>query len=433
MSVPPSKKPRAAPARLEISPERLQEFAVKLRDRRNAAGLSRSALAKRARLSDATIKFLETVKHPPSRATLIRLVGVRELGLTWDDVTSLGGASPLTGPGPGVAPADPAPRLNCLVAPTLDPLRYESELRRLFHGPGGHAEPWAAYHDPQSALAYVTACNQGSTASLRAAYPFERLAARLLEGASNVPLRLVGLGCGAGALEVRLAQWIQQEDPRSAAELCLVDQSPPLLAAALRAAAEAFESIPAARSWGVLARLGMLPELLPSFAETGAEGPRRLAFLLMGETLADLEDECRFFRHGLQIARPGDLLVVDCLHAANPAERDPLLISGLTPGQEAWLLGIGRRYWPNPSAYSLDLAIDRYSALHRGYAIRARARAPVGGDRYREFSLYRFKRYEPDELADTLQACGWPVLESLPINAGAYRASVLICRKSADT
>ena len=63
-----------------------KRFGRLLRDRRNATGMSRIALAKQAKLSDATIKFLETARHPPSRATLIRLLAIPELKLTWDDV-----------------------------------------------------------------------------------------------------------------------------------------------------------------------------------------------------------------------------------------------------------------------------------------------------------------------------------------------------------
>ena len=68
-----------------LTPKQLQDFGHLLRDKRNQAGLSRVQLARKAKLSDATIKFLETAKHPPSRATLLRLVGVPELGLSWAD------------------------------------------------------------------------------------------------------------------------------------------------------------------------------------------------------------------------------------------------------------------------------------------------------------------------------------------------------------
>jgi transcriptional regulator with XRE-family HTH domain len=69
-----------------VSLQQWQHFGALLRDRRNAAKLSRLALAHRAKVSDATIKFVETARHPPSRSTLIRLLSVAELHLTWAEV-----------------------------------------------------------------------------------------------------------------------------------------------------------------------------------------------------------------------------------------------------------------------------------------------------------------------------------------------------------
>ena len=68
-----------------LSSKQLQDFGRLLRDKRNQAGLSRLQLARKAKVSDATIKFIETARNPPSRATLLRLVGVPELGLRWAD------------------------------------------------------------------------------------------------------------------------------------------------------------------------------------------------------------------------------------------------------------------------------------------------------------------------------------------------------------
>jgi len=69
-----------------VSEQQWQHFGALLRDRRNAAKLSRLELAQRAKLSDATIKFIESARHPPSRSTLIRLLSVAELHLTWAEV-----------------------------------------------------------------------------------------------------------------------------------------------------------------------------------------------------------------------------------------------------------------------------------------------------------------------------------------------------------
>jgi len=77
-ALPPSS--RLTPA---LSRKQLQDFGRLLRDKRNQAGFSRLQLARKAKVSDATIKFIETARYPPSRATLLRLVAVAELGLRW--------------------------------------------------------------------------------------------------------------------------------------------------------------------------------------------------------------------------------------------------------------------------------------------------------------------------------------------------------------
>lgn len=402
-----------------------EAFGTLLRDRRNAAGLSRAALGRRCKLSEAMIKLVESASRAPTRKTLIRLVGVTELGLSWDDVALLGGDAPLSGSSP--SSEETALRLNCLVAPRCDPVRLEAELRRLLHGAGGHVDQWAAYHDPRSALAYVATSHQGLSGALRDGYPIPRLADCITRHAGDSALRIIALGIGAGALELRLAQQIQSETDARDLELCLIDLSAPLLCAALDAATDALSSFPM-RCWGVLAGFAHLPQLTHAYAETGST-PRRRVFVLLGETLADLEHESRFFAHQMQGAQPGDLLVVDFLHAVTPSERDPLLLFVPSALQQEWLLGIGRRYWPSQARADLALVLEPYPLLRSSYAVTARARLWLDKQRYKDFSLYRFKRYEPAAVVEALRVCGWELLTSIPIEAGRYRASALLLRK----
>jgi transcriptional regulator with XRE-family HTH domain len=95
-----------------LTRKQVQDFGRLLRDRRNQAGLSRLQLARKAKVSDATIKFIETARHPPSRATLLRLVAVADLGLRWADTP---------GYAVGAVPADPTAPL---------PARLEAEFSR---------------------------------------------------------------------------------------------------------------------------------------------------------------------------------------------------------------------------------------------------------------------------------------------------------------
>ena len=93
---------------LPVSQEQWQHFGALLRNRRNAAKLSRLALAHRAKVSDATIKFIESARHPPSRSTLSRLLSVPELHLTWAEVPGTH-APPAEKPFAAALPPEPAP------------------------------------------------------------------------------------------------------------------------------------------------------------------------------------------------------------------------------------------------------------------------------------------------------------------------------------
>jgi transcriptional regulator with XRE-family HTH domain len=100
-----------------LSRKQLQDFGRLLRDKRNQAGFSRVQLARKAKVSDATIKFTETARHPPSRATLLRLIAVAELGLRWTDTPGYAiGAHPAD-------PAEPSP-----APPETELSRFDSRL-----------------------------------------------------------------------------------------------------------------------------------------------------------------------------------------------------------------------------------------------------------------------------------------------------------------
>lgn len=109
--------PRASRLAPALSRKQLQDFGRLLRDKRNQAGFSRLQLARKAKLSDATIKFIETARHPPQPGRLLRLVAVAELGLRWADTP---------GHSPGAVPADAAATSPALSEVELS--RFDSRL-----------------------------------------------------------------------------------------------------------------------------------------------------------------------------------------------------------------------------------------------------------------------------------------------------------------
>jgi transcriptional regulator with XRE-family HTH domain len=147
--------------------ELLREFGLLLADRRRAAGLSRLDLAKLAKLSDATIKFVETARHMPSRTTLLCLTGVPQLKLSWADIPfEVGGRTPFhTQKEVGSDAAASVRRsslaavtsnLNCYLSPSVEPLRMVMDLHRCLNSSGGFIEPASLYIEHQSAASYLT-------------------------------------------------------------------------------------------------------------------------------------------------------------------------------------------------------------------------------------------------------------------------------------
>lgn len=137
------------------------EFASLLWDRRRAAGMSRLKLARLAKLSDATIKFVETAQHQPSRSTCLLLMQVKELGLTWADVEEFAGRPPrsscvMTPDEPRAMPAQ-VPMDVAQPPPTV-----ASELR----APAGDSHQ-AATSDMTSAPARITESSEGPIVTVK--------------------------------------------------------------------------------------------------------------------------------------------------------------------------------------------------------------------------------------------------------------------------
>ena len=75
---------------------------------------------------------------------------------------------------PAKAPTFPA-SLNCLLAPSYDPLSLLAELARFLNGAGGYLEQTSAYLDPGSAAAYLALCQNFLALTTMRRFPFSRL------------------------------------------------------------------------------------------------------------------------------------------------------------------------------------------------------------------------------------------------------------------
>ena len=390
------------------------QFGQRLRDKRNAAGFSRLQLARKAKLSDATVKFLETARHPPSRATLIRLIGVPELKLTWAEV-----------PGEPTPPAPDARSeaatgstlalrgvLNCFLTPGYDPLALRAEQTRLLQGAGGYLEQSWAYLEPASAAAYLALCQHSLVVTeLRSRLPLCEVAKRIEALCGPAPLQVLALGCGDGHSETQLLRHLLEAGTQPC-ELGLLDLSAPLLTCAYRHAAERLSRHPSLFVWGLLGNFYHLAQYTALHAPSEPRG-RRL-YTMLGQTWANLEHEPRFVQQSLVDSQPDDLLLLDlplaqgsCHDRAELRRRDRLLRHGVPAAYAQWLQEPLLRHCPKAEEVAFHWELETHAPVPGSYVLHAVATVKSSQRPDRAFSVFRLGRYESAQLAQCMEPLGW--------------------------
>jgi hypothetical protein len=224
------------------------------------------------------------------------------------------------------------------------------------------------------------------------------------------------LGAGDGVLETRLVQHLLDEHVPGV-ELCLLDISQPLLSCAYRHAKDALGEGPRAQVFAVQCNFHHLPMYTQIYTAAPSR-PRRL-FCLLGGTLANLDQEPRFLGQSLLHCAPGDLLLLDvpsvCGPIDQPAEikrRDPLFVAGVSPHVAAWLAGPIWRHCRDTSRVEFEWSLDTHCAVPGSYALHAVATVQAPHRRDRQFSIFRFTRYDPGKLAQCLRELGWDEIDA---------------------
>jgi transcriptional regulator with XRE-family HTH domain len=419
-----------------------------LRARRGAAGLSRVALARRAKISDATVKFVETARHPPSWATLTRLLAVSELKLTWENVPGKLGAASLAAMAlvseTEQPPTDPV-GLNCYIAPTLEPVQMVAEFGRVLRGSGGLIDPASVYLDHHSAAGYMAIWQQhGATLDHRRQLPLAGVA-KLIMGATSRPgLSVVALGSGDAQSEVRLVQHFLAEQPPPDLQLWLVDISQPLLSIGLKHALDTLGSHPGVKVFAVqgnfhhvptFATLGDVPD-----AASGKPARSCRVYSMLGGTMESVDNELRFAEHTID-AKPGDWLVLDVQpvygSSSDPGmirRKDPLMRAPLPRAYAEWLSGPIYRHCKDVRSIGFSLSLDTHTGIHGSYAVEAIATVQAG-DRAdtRQFVMFRWKRYDVEQLTQGLAKSGWAHIATLPCGTPASGLPVAMVFRKCPT
>mgnify|MGYP000075322372 CR=1 FL=1 len=404
------------------SPSQWTQFGRLLRDKRNAAGLSRVQLARRAKLSDATVKFTETARHPPSRATLIRLIGVSELKLRWADVPGhpVPPAAETREPSPRADNSSVAAQLNCLLTPSSDSLPLLADLARFLNGAGGYVEQTHAYLDHYSAADYLALSqNSLAAATLRSRMPLGELAQRIVAISGRAPLQVIALGSGDGIQETQLVAHLLEASAPSI-ELCLLDISQPLLSCAYRHAADRLASAPQVKVWALQCNF----HHLPLYTELHRSPTRRRSprlFTMLGGTLAHLDHEPRFLRQTLLACEADDLLLLDVPLASASCEeplqikaRDRLFAGGVPAPYATWLSGPIWRHCNDVERVDFHWTLETRCPVPGSYALHAVATVQSSRCADRRFSLFRVARYDPTQLAECLSELGWNEVAAVP-------------------
>ena len=422
---------------LPASPAQWTQFGRLLRDKRNAAGLSRVQLARRAKLSDATVKFTETARHPPSRATLIRLIGVSELKLRWADVP--GHPRP-----PSVETSDPPLRaeltglpsqLNCLLTPSADSLPLIADLAAFLNGAGGFVEQTHAYLDHHSAADYLALCqNSIAATTLRSHMPLGELAKRIVAIGDRAQLQVLALGAGDGTQETQLVAHLMEAGAPSI-ELCLLDISQPLLSCAYRHAAERLATAPHVKVWALQGNFHHLPLYTELYRSPTRRRIHRL-FTMLGGTLAQLDHEPRFLRQTLLACEADDLLLLDvplvsasCEEPLQIKARDRLFAGGFPAPYATWLGGPIWRHCKEVERVDFHWRLETRCPVPGSYALHAVATVKSSHCADRQFSLFRIGRYGSTQLAECLSELGWDEV-AMVVYGGEH--SLRLYRKRVD-
>lgn len=396
-----------------------RHFGEILREHRDEAGLTQQQLADYSGLSLSLIRKLEQGSKPPSRQSLLSLCSIADLKLVPTEVTTM----------PTVREDSFRLAPNWYVSPGFDSVQMMSDLARQINGGGGSIEQTYVYLDHKSALDWIQLCNTPSyVASFRDTMPNAAIAKQIREVVGQAGLDVIALGPGDGKSEVRLVQHILSESERPSIRFYLLDASQPLLSTSFKHAVDTFNDDPGIFVCGIQGNFHHLPRYL-QLHYTPARSHRRRVYLLLGNTLGNIDHEPQFFQNSFAGAAPGDLLLFDVDYAFTTSQ-DPAEIERLDPafkkplnseGHPRWLAGPIQRYCHDVQDISFSIRLDTDRPLAGSYGLQFVAKVNLSGMRTKEFCMFQVRRYDPQSLIRCMRKLGWNHVGLLPFTGSKTR------------
>lgn len=394
----------------ELDPKVLAQI---VQERRLEAKLSLRQVASRAGLALNTVRAVEAGATKPAPKTLSCLLSVPQLGLA-----------------AALPTRDPGLRANCWLLPQYNRRALFDEMREVVHAPGGRLEQTWLYLDDESAADWLAIASAPATLERFRALPFEAIAAHVIREIGAEPLEVVALGPGDGRTEIELCATLLRAQRDLDLHLYLLDISHSLVTLAHERAREVLPaSVRVEALHGDFRHIARYPVLR---RHSGSE--RRRCYMLLGGTLANVDNEVHFIRDGLSQAVPGDLALVDFQLTWADA-RDPEAVRAADPIFRAppagmlarWFCGPLRRYASNVGHLQagVDLVID--CPVRGSYEVDFYADATRGGDTHR-FHLVRVRRYEPGQLLAAFERLGWQCVTWMAYGTDGKAAVALLRR-----
>lgn len=393
-------------------------FGDALRHHRDEAGLTQEQLADYSGLSLSYIRKLEQGSKPPARNAVLALCSVPDLKLVPAEVTSL----------PAIRDSSYRLAPNWYVSPGFDSVQMMSDLSQQLNGGGGSIEQTYVYLDHKSALDWIQLCNTPSyVAAFRESMPHGAVAKRIREIVGQVGLDLIALGPGDGKSEVRLVQQILEESERPNIRFYLLDVSQPLLSRAFKHAADTFGDDPGVFVCGIQGNFHHLPRYM-QLHYTPARSHRRRVYMMLGDTIGNIDNEPQFFQSAFAGAAPGDLLVFDSgfvfTESTDPAEierADPALSKPVPEGHQRWLCGPLKRYCHDVQDVSFSFRLDTNRPLAGSYGLQFIAKVSLPGKQIREFCMWQVRRYDPASVVRCMRSLGWDHVGQIPFTGSKTR------------
>ena len=385
-----------------------KSFGLRLVQRRDAANMHQKELAGLVGVTAQTIRNIESAAKRPSRELLFRLLSIPELNLRVSDITGEENR-------PTLIPTS-------WLAPQYDPHKMLTDLIAKLNGTGDALEQTTAYLDSRSAADWLSISLSPNFLALTSNHiPLIEAAQIVTKNLGRGVLEVCALGSGDGRKETAFTQFCaEQISNPSHLRLYLLDISHTLLMEGYNHAKQSLSK----RGVQVLTMHGNFHDLsrYPILEKKNKKGGCVRVLTMLGNTLANLDNEVRFFRDTLSGCVSGDYFLADftVAHASadDPDEirrKDPVLRTPIPAARANWLGGPLRRYCKEVRDVEVSVELDTHCTVRGSYEMLYVATASmVGGKPERRFVMFRTRLYDPPKLMDCLASLGWQCESLIP-------------------